>query len=616
MFTDVAALTLAWAGLALGRTRRRRAATRSASARAEVLAAFVNAELLLVASALILWEAWQRLRAPGPIHTDLMLGVAVVGLAVNVAAARLLHAGRRGSLGVRAAYLEVLTDALASLAVIVAAIVMARTALVRARRAALGRHRRRHPAARRRDPARGRPHPARRGAGGHRHPAAAGRDPRGPRGRDDPRRPLLDAHFGAPLGQRPHPGRRPERPRRGPRGVQRVLQEDAAWTTPRSRSSRATRRSATSSPSTPSARAPEGRAVPQTPHMEHHFTASDAVRDVVIGMSDGLTVPVRPGGGPLGRGDGSSGIIVTAGLAEIAAGSIAMGLGGYLAGRSDAEHYASERRARAPRSAGEALRGGPGGRRDLPRVWPFGQGDRADSPGLPEAAAGVDRLHDAIRARASRSRIRGRALRSALTIGAAYAAGGLIPLGPYILLGHAATALSVSIGVTLAALAVFGFVKGRFTGARPWKSAFQTTLIGGVAAAAASRSPAPWARCRAFPRAGPGGGCPRALRADRVGRPWRQRCPAASPTRASRTLLVRIDGSRLPSGQPGGRLLRRAERSPRCSRPSTRPDARSSSSPTSSRTTRPGAGSSRRSSAAARRGVPVRVLADGFGSLP
>ena len=126
MFTDVAALTLVWAGLALGE----RAATRRHTfglGRAEVLAAFVNAQLLLVASVLILWEAWQRFRAPGPIHTDLMLGVAVVGLAVNVAAARLLHAGRRGSLGVRAAYLEVLTDALASLAVIVAAIVMART---------------------------------------------------------------------------------------------------------------------------------------------------------------------------------------------------------------------------------------------------------------------------------------------------------------------------------------------------------------------------------------------------------------------------------------------------------------------------------------------------------
>jgi len=82
--------------------------------------------------------------------------------------------------------------------------------------------------------------------------------------------------------------------------------------------------------------------MPQTPHIEHHFTASDTVRDVVIGMSDGLTVPFALAAGLTGA-VAASGIIVTAGLAEIAAGSIAMGLGGYLAARSDAEHYASER---------------------------------------------------------------------------------------------------------------------------------------------------------------------------------------------------------------------------------------------------------------------------------
>ena len=82
--------------------------------------------------------------------------------------------------------------------------------------------------------------------------------------------------------------------------------------------------------------------MPQTPHIEQHFTASDAVRDVVIGMADGLTVPFALAAG-LSGAVVSNGIIVTAGLAEIAAGAIAMGLGGYLAGRSDAEHYASER---------------------------------------------------------------------------------------------------------------------------------------------------------------------------------------------------------------------------------------------------------------------------------
>src|SRR5947209_14736855 len=83
--------------------------------------------------------------------------------------------------------------------------------------------------------------------------------------------------------------------------------------------------------------------MPQTPHVEKHFTASARIRDIVIGMSDGLTVPFALAAGLSGAVD-STRIVITAGLAEIAAGSIAMGLGGYLAARSDAEHYASERR--------------------------------------------------------------------------------------------------------------------------------------------------------------------------------------------------------------------------------------------------------------------------------
>src|SRR6187455_372008 len=83
--------------------------------------------------------------------------------------------------------------------------------------------------------------------------------------------------------------------------------------------------------------------MPQTPHIERHFTGTEAVRDIVIGMSDGLTVPFALAAGLSGAVT-STRIIITAGLAEIAAGSIAMGLGGYLAARSDAEHYESERR--------------------------------------------------------------------------------------------------------------------------------------------------------------------------------------------------------------------------------------------------------------------------------
>jgi VIT1/CCC1 family predicted Fe2+/Mn2+ transporter len=82
--------------------------------------------------------------------------------------------------------------------------------------------------------------------------------------------------------------------------------------------------------------------MPQTPHVEKHFTASESVRDIVIGMSDGLTVPFALAAGLSGAVE-SSGIIITAGLAEVAAGAIAMGLGGYLAAKTDAEHFASER---------------------------------------------------------------------------------------------------------------------------------------------------------------------------------------------------------------------------------------------------------------------------------
>jgi cobalt-zinc-cadmium efflux system protein len=126
MFTDVAALTLAWAGMALGD----RAPTRRHTfglARAEVLAAFVNAQLLLVAGVGILWEAWRRFQAPAPIRTGLMMWVAAAGLAANLVALALLRAGRRASLNMRAAYLEVVTDALGSIGVLAGALVMART---------------------------------------------------------------------------------------------------------------------------------------------------------------------------------------------------------------------------------------------------------------------------------------------------------------------------------------------------------------------------------------------------------------------------------------------------------------------------------------------------------
>jgi VIT1/CCC1 family predicted Fe2+/Mn2+ transporter len=223
--------------------------------------------------------------------------------------------------------------------------------------------------------------------------------------------------------------------------------------------------------------------MPQRPHIEHHFTASATVRDVVIGMSDGLTVPFALAAGLTGA-VAANHIIVTAGLAEIAAGSIAMGLGGYLAARSDAEHYASER----DREHREV--------REKPAVEAREVADIFRAYGLSEEE--TEPILNSFRKRPQEwidfmMRFElglekpdpRRALRSALTIGGAYAVGGLIPLGPYILMKDVATSLWVSVALTLVALFVFGFVKGRFTGARPWKSALQTTLIGGLAAAAA-----------------------------------------------------------------------------------------------------------------------------------
>jgi len=223
--------------------------------------------------------------------------------------------------------------------------------------------------------------------------------------------------------------------------------------------------------------------MPQTPHVERHFTGGEAVRDVVIGMSDGLTVPFALAAG-LSGAVAAARIVVTAGLAEVAAGSIAMGLGGYLAARSDAEHYASE----LAREESEIV--------EMPEAEADEVRDILQSYGVaPADAAAVVR---SMRQRPATWRdfmMRfelgleapnpKRALRSALTIAASYVVGGLIPLVPYMAAATVREALGISIALTLLALFIFGYVKGRFTGARPFRSALQTVLIGSLAAGAA-----------------------------------------------------------------------------------------------------------------------------------
>ncbi len=223
--------------------------------------------------------------------------------------------------------------------------------------------------------------------------------------------------------------------------------------------------------------------MPQTPHIERHFTAGETVRDIVIGMSDGLTVPFALAAG-LSGAVSSTTIIITAGLAEIAAGSIAMGLGGYLAARSDAEHYASERL----REQQEIKEKTGAEKAEVMDVFTsYGLSEVESTPIVEALSKRPDAWIDfMMRFELGLEKPDPkRALTSALTIAASYVVGGLIPLSPYFFLSPITTALLFSVIATLLALLLFGYVKGRFTGASPLRSAFQTALIGGLAAAAA-----------------------------------------------------------------------------------------------------------------------------------
>ncbi len=223
--------------------------------------------------------------------------------------------------------------------------------------------------------------------------------------------------------------------------------------------------------------------MPATPHIEKHFTAGAAVRDVVIGMSDGLTVPFALAAGLTGA-ISSSRLIVTAGFAEIAAGSIAMGLGGYLAARGDAEHYASER----TREEREIVTMPEAEAREVQEIFET-YGLTADESSSVVGALRKrpqDWVNFMMRFELGLEQPdRSRAWKSALTIAGAYALGGIIPLAAYLFIADAHQALRVSAVVTLLALGTFGAIKGRFTGAPVARGAFQTALIGSLAAAAA-----------------------------------------------------------------------------------------------------------------------------------
>ncbi|XP_074568685.1 vacuolar iron transporter 1-like [Curcuma longa] len=218
-------------------------------------------------------------------------------------------------------------------------------------------------------------------------------------------------------------------------------------------------------------------------HQEKHFTASNVVRDVIIGVSDGLTVPFALAAG-LSGANAPSYIILTAGLAEVAAGAISMGLGGYLAAKSEADHYLRELKreqeeiiavpdTEAAEIAEILSQYGLEPHEYGPVVNSLRKNPEAWLEFMMKFELGLEKPDPK------------RALQSALTIALSYMVGGVVPLLPYVFIPTAMKALLTSIGVTLAALLFFGYVKGHFTGDRPLMSSFQTALIGAAASAAA-----------------------------------------------------------------------------------------------------------------------------------
>lgn len=218
-------------------------------------------------------------------------------------------------------------------------------------------------------------------------------------------------------------------------------------------------------------------------HIESHLRSSQFLTDIVIGMSDGLTVPFALAAGLSGAVE-SSRIIVIAGIAEIAAGSIAMGLGGYLAGRTEQDHYRSERRREYDEI--EKLH-----HREIEETKEFfaslGLSEQVQNQATLEISKDKDRWVDFMMKYelGLEEPDPRRATKSALNIGLAYVVGGIIPLSPYFFIDESATALKYSMVATLICLFIFGYFKSKFTGVHPLSGAVKVMTIGAAAAAAA-----------------------------------------------------------------------------------------------------------------------------------
>jgi len=218
-------------------------------------------------------------------------------------------------------------------------------------------------------------------------------------------------------------------------------------------------------------------------HHEHHLKSSDTIRDIVIGMSDGLTVPFALAAGLSGAVN-SSGIVITAGIAEIVAGSIAMGLGGFLAGRTEADHYHSELK----REYDEIERVPEQEKAEVKEVFAdFGLSPALQDQIADEMAKDKDKWVDfMMRYELGLERPEAnRASQSAVTIGISYIVGGIIPLSPYFFVHESQIALYYSCAITMVCLFVFGYFKSKVTGQPVFTGALKVLIIGALAASAA-----------------------------------------------------------------------------------------------------------------------------------
>jgi VIT1/CCC1 family predicted Fe2+/Mn2+ transporter len=223
--------------------------------------------------------------------------------------------------------------------------------------------------------------------------------------------------------------------------------------------------------------------VTQVTHKEEHLRSSDFITDIVIGMSDGLTVPFALAAGLSGAVQSNS-VVITAGIAEIVAGSIAMGLGGYLAGKTEQEHYQSELK----REYDEVKNIPEKEKEEVKLVFAqYGLNEPAQNTIVDELVKDKDKWVDFMmkyelgleKPDANRARY------SAATIGISYITGGLIPLTAYFFTQTPYQGLWISALLTVICLFVFGYFKSKVTGQPPLKGALKVTLIGITAAAAA-----------------------------------------------------------------------------------------------------------------------------------